>query len=80
MRDVGEGSQMESITSDMLIRDILTHVPGAAEVFEKHGLACGACLAAGMESLAAVATVHDVRVDDLLRDLVSNSKRSGDAM
>lgn len=58
-----------AITADMLISDVLTARPGAVEVFERHGLGCAACLAAGMESLSAVATVHEVSVDALLTDL-----------
>lgn len=60
---------MARVTADMLISDVLTACPGAAAVFERHGLGCAACMAASMESLSAVATVHDVSVDDLLADL-----------
>lgn len=56
-------------TRDMLISDILSAHPEAASVFERYGLACGACLAAGMESLDAVATVHDVEVELLIAEL-----------
>jgi hybrid cluster-associated redox disulfide protein len=53
----------------MLISDVLASCPGAAGVFERHGLGCAACLAASMESLSAVATVHDVAIDALIADL-----------
>lgn len=60
---------MQSYTRDMLIRDVLTSHAGAAAIFERYGLACGQCLGAEMESLASVATMHDISVDVLLDDL-----------
>lgn len=60
---------MPPITADMLIRDILMAHPHAAAVFERHGLACPQCLAAGMETLSAVAGVHEVAVHSLLDEL-----------
>lgn len=60
---------MQAFTPDMLIRDVLTAHPEAASVFIAHGLACPSCLAAEMETLGSVATMHDITVDKLLRDL-----------
>jgi hybrid cluster-associated redox disulfide protein len=60
---------MRRITADMLISDVLEACPGSAAVFERHGLACPACLASGMESVSAVATVHDVSLEALIADL-----------
>ena len=60
---------METYTRDMIIRDALLLHEGAAAVFERHGLGCGHCLAAEMETLAAVATMHDIPVEVLLADL-----------
>jgi hybrid cluster-associated redox disulfide protein len=60
---------VQTYSSDMLIRDVLTSQDGAAAVFERHGLACGQCLGAEMETLASVATMHDISVDVLLDDL-----------
>jgi len=56
-------------TPDTLIRDVLTSHPEAAAVFERHGLACAACLGADLESLSAVATMHEIHLDQLLHDL-----------
>jgi hybrid cluster-associated redox disulfide protein len=61
--------EMARVTADMLISDVLATCPGAAAVFERHGLGCAACLAADMESLSAVASVHDVSVSALIADL-----------
>jgi hybrid cluster-associated redox disulfide protein len=58
-----------AFTPDMLIREVLTAHPEAASIFVAHGLACPSCLAADMETLGSVATMHDITVDELLRDL-----------
>lgn len=62
---------MLEITADMLISDVLSSCPGAVTVFERHGLSCAACLAASMETLSAVAHIHDVSVEALIHDLNS---------
>lgn len=56
-------------TGDMLIRDALTSHPGAASVFERHGLHCAACIASGSERLGSIAGMHDVSVTDIIDDL-----------
>jgi hybrid cluster-associated redox disulfide protein len=56
-------------TSDMLIRDVLVSHEGAVEVFSRHGLSCATCLAADMETLSSVATMHEISVDVLIDDL-----------
>ncbi len=58
-------------TSDMLISDALKAHPEAVGVFEGHDLACPACLAADMETIASVASMHDIDVEELLRALNS---------
>jgi len=60
---------VQTYTSDMIIRDVLTSHEGAAAVFERHSLGCPTCLAAEMETLSSVATMHDIPVDVLLDDL-----------
>ena len=60
---------MNDFKPDTLIRDVLVALPEAADVFERHGLACPSCLAAGMESISAVASMHDVSVSALLAEL-----------
>lgn len=56
-------------TRDTLIREVLTAHAEAASIFEKHGLACAACLGADMETLSSVATMHEIPLPDLLFDL-----------
>jgi len=65
---------MSEITRDTLIQDVLVSHPDAADVFERHGLACASCMASGMETVSAVASMHDVSVDALLSEL--NAPRS----
>lgn len=60
---------MDAFTPDMLIRDVLTAHPETTAVFERHGLGCAGCLAADMETLSAVASMHDIQLDVLIRDL-----------
>ena len=60
---------MDEITRDMLISDVLLSRPDAVDVFERHDLGCATCFASTMETVAAVAAMHDVSVDDLLADL-----------
>lgn len=60
---------MRRYHADMLIQDVLTSHPGAAAVFERHGLGCGGCIGADIETLQAVAQMHDVDVELLIREL-----------
>ncbi len=60
---------MAQVTSSTLIRDVLLTYEGAADVFERHGLPCASCMAASMDTIAAVSTMHDVSPTDLLHDL-----------
>lgn len=70
MRTTSAGEvNVEAYRSDMLIRDVLTSHVDVAAVFERHELGCAACLAAELETLASVATMHDLPVEVLLKDL-----------
>ncbi|MBE0476252.1 MAG: DUF1858 domain-containing protein [Coriobacteriia bacterium] len=60
---------MARFSADMLISDVLASEPRAARVFAAHGLPCPSCLAAEMETLLAVASVHGVPVETLIADL-----------
>jgi hybrid cluster-associated redox disulfide protein len=60
---------VDTYTHDMLIRDALLSHEGAAAVFESHGLGCANCLASSMETLDAVASMHEIPVDVLIADL-----------
>ena len=60
---------MTAYTADMLIQDALMAGPDAVSVFERHGLPCAHCLAAEIETLASVATMHEIPLKPLLADL-----------
>lgn len=60
---------MATYTRDTLIRDVLNTLEGSASVFERYGLGCPMCLAADLETLGSVATMHDIQVDGLIADL-----------
>ncbi len=56
-------------SEDTLIKDVIAARPDAGAVLERHGLGCGSCLAAAMETLADAANVHEIPVDELLAEL-----------
>lgn len=60
---------MPRFTEDTLISDVLAAHPQAAEVFQRLGLGCPSCIGAEMESVSAVASMHDVSLRELLDEL-----------
>jgi hybrid cluster-associated redox disulfide protein len=62
-------------TENTLISDVLDAYPGTTAIFESHGLGCASCLAAGMETISAVALMHDVSSDVLLDELNEFAER-----
>ena len=60
---------MAEFTSDMLIRDVLNDSPQSAAVFERHGLACASCMGSQLETVSAVASMHEVDLSLLLGEL-----------
>lgn len=60
---------MGDYTRQTPIREVLDTSQGAAAVFHRHGLGCPMCLAADMETLGSVASMHDIDVDALIGDL-----------
>src|SRR6266705_4190645 len=48
----------ETITSDMVIHDIVTKHPETVKVFHGHGLPCTACAVGSRESVAGGARTH----------------------
>ena len=65
---------VDDVTADTLISDVLASQPSAASVFGRLGLGCPSCFAASMETLSAVAAMHDVPVDVLLAELNAASQ------
>jgi hybrid cluster-associated redox disulfide protein len=69
MRRAERPVKMQQYTADMLISDVLVSHPEAVAVFNRFGLGCPSCLAAELETLQSVATMHDVPVESLLEAL-----------
>jgi hybrid cluster-associated redox disulfide protein len=67
---------MHHYSPDMLISDVLQSDPQAASVFTRLGLGCPSCIGADMETLASVASMHDVPVGQLLDALEAVSSES----
>lgn len=62
----------ETITSEMIIHDVVTKHPETVKVFHGHGLPCTACAVGSRESIAGGARTHRFAPDkqeQLLRDL-----------
>ncbi len=62
----------ETITSDMIIHDIVTRHPATVKVFHGHGLPCTACAVGSRESVAGGARTHRFnpeKLELLLQDL-----------
>ncbi len=60
---------MPTYRADMPISEVLASHPGAPAVFERHGLACAGCLGASIETLEAVAQMHEVSTEVLISEL-----------
>lgn len=59
----------ESITSDMIVRDIILAHPEAAEVLMRIGMGCITCPAALLESLGDACMVHGLDGEEVCKYL-----------
>lgn len=62
----------ETITSDMIIHDVVTRYPATVKIFHGHGLPCTACAVGSRESIAGGARTHRFgpeKLETLLLDL-----------
>ena len=57
-----------SLHTSMTVADVLAHDPRTAEVFLKHGMACVGCAIGPIETLAEVATIYQVPIEQLLAE------------
>jgi len=57
------------ITKETHIREALEKCPGAAQIFDRHGLDCAACFGADVETIEDGALMHDIDLGALLEDL-----------
>lgn len=58
-----------AITKDMSIVEVVQKYPQAAEVFTQFGMGCIGCAAARYENIEQGATVHGIKVDELITAL-----------
>lgn len=57
------------ITKDMIIAQILTSNPNAAEILMRNGMGCLGCPSSQSESLALAADIHGLDLEKLLAEL-----------
>jgi len=57
------------ITKDMSIVEVVQKYPKTAEVFMQFGMGCLGCAAARFENIEQGATVHGIKVDELIAAL-----------
>ena len=57
------------ITKDTRISDAIRMCPESALVFERLGMGCYSCMAASAETIEEGALMHDVDVDEILKEL-----------
>ncbi len=60
------------ITKEMTINQILRTYPETLPVFQRYGLDCHDCQIADFEQLEHGATVHNVDIDSLVKELNSH--------
>jgi hybrid cluster-associated redox disulfide protein len=62
-----EGKNM--ITKETRIIDVLQNYPQTMEIFHQFGMGCIGCMGVTMETLENGAKMHDIPIDDLVREL-----------
>ena len=62
-------NNMEKVTKEMGIMDIVQAHPEAVAVFQKYGMGCIGCAAAHFENLEAGAKVHGFDADQMVADI-----------
>jgi hybrid cluster-associated redox disulfide protein len=64
-----EVNQVDTITKDMTIGDVVQEYPQTIEVFLKHGLMCFGCAIARFENVEQGAMAHGINAEVLMKDL-----------
>jgi hybrid cluster-associated redox disulfide protein len=59
----------DKITADMTIKEVIDTYPETAMVFMRYNIGCIGCLAASFEKVKDIATVHNVDLKALVKDL-----------
>ncbi len=61
--------EKEKITEDMTIREVIDKYPEVAMVFMRYNIGCIGCIAASFEKVKDIATVHQIDLKKLIKDL-----------
>ena len=64
----------DRITKDTSIAEALRLCPNAPAIFDKHGMACWACMAATAESIEEGALMHDMDAQAIVDELNADCK------
>ena len=64
----------EKITKDMSIADAMKICPNAPAIFDKHGMACWACMAASAETIEEGALMHEIDAQAIIDELNADCK------
>jgi len=59
----------DKITADMTIKEVIDTYPETAMVFMRYNIGCIGCLAASFEKVKDIASVHNVDLKALVKDL-----------
>ncbi len=59
----------DKISEDMSIKEVIDTYPETAMVFMRYNIGCIGCLAASFEKVKDIATVHNIDLKTLLKDL-----------
>ena len=65
------------ISKETPIMEVLRSHPQAREIFARHGMACIGCMGSMTETLENGAKMHEIDVDELLKEL-NSSKTEND--
>ena len=57
------------ITKDMVINEIISAKPGAAQILMANGMGCLGCPSAQMETLEQASEIHGLNIEKLLKEL-----------
>ena len=64
----------EKITKDTGIADAMKVCPNAPQIFDRHGMACWACMAASAETIEEGALMHEIDAQAIVDELNADCK------
>ena len=62
------------ITKDTSIADAMKLCPNAPEIFNRHKMACWACMAASAETIEEGALMHEIDAQEIVDELNADCK------